>query len=299
MPGRSSSAGYRRSCDHATGLVIERFALLPDQAMLVERALDLVANRLAAEQGDEAPATRGQQFADALVAVAETVLASGDVGHLRSGSFHLVVHADDEVVDSSVPAGTDAPRSHIERGPSITAETVRRICCDTTLSRVIEVDEKTVVVDDASPTIPAWVRRAVRLRDKTCVFPGCASTQVHVHHLTYRSRQGTHELSNLAQLCRYHHTLCHEGGYRARRVDGMLRFYAPNGRELRRGTHPTVGEVGGLQAAHGQRITPDAAATYLEDGYDLHYIVGAVAEPRPEFRPRGDANPPDEEGEEG
>lgn len=58
-------------------------------------------------------------------------------------------------------------------------------------------------------------RRALRLRDTTCNFPGCHQTQhLDAHHVVPWSEGGPTDIEGLALLCRRHHVMVHEGGLR-------------------------------------------------------------------------------------
>jgi hypothetical protein len=51
--------------------------------------------------------------------------------------------------------------------------------------------------------IAAGLRRALRARDRGCVFPGCAQTRhLDAHHVHHWADGGPTALDNLAQLCR-------------------------------------------------------------------------------------------------
>ena len=64
-------------------------------------------------------------------------------------------------------------------------------------------------------SISAAIKRALRLRDRTCRFPGCThSRYVDGHHIEHWANGGATALSNLMLLCSAHHTLLHEGGCR-------------------------------------------------------------------------------------
>lgn len=65
--------------------------------------------------------------------------------------------------------------------------------------------------DAVSPFDYSETRKFVLERDGyRCTYPGCrARAQLHVHHLTYRSRGGGHHPSNLTVVCHYHHLLLH------------------------------------------------------------------------------------------
>ncbi len=67
-------------------------------------------------------------------------------------------------------------------------------------------------------------------RAEVCRFPGCDARYVEGHHIKHWPDGGETELDNLIQLCRRHHRLLHEGGYRAvLDDDGVATFFAANG----------------------------------------------------------------------
>jgi hypothetical protein len=133
--------------------------------------------------------------ADALVVMAETVLAHGP--HARRGNerHQVVIHVDVDLLDD-----------------------------DTGWS---------VNVSSRSPSIPPALRRAVHARDRGCDFPGCGERRfTDVHHLRHRAHGGRNELGNLAELCWFHHRLVHEGGWGLLRGDsGGLVAVEPAGQE--------------------------------------------------------------------
>jgi hypothetical protein len=83
-------------------------------------------------------------------------------------------------------------------------------------------------------TIPAALRRALRLRDQRCRFPGCHNHRfVDVHHLIHWADGGETTLENTCLLCPRHHTLLHEGAFQLERdATGELRFLDPRGQPL-------------------------------------------------------------------
>lgn len=85
-------------------------------------------------------------------------------------------------------------------------------------------------------TVPADLRRAVAIRDRTCRFPGCRrrAASCDVDHSTAWADGGTTGLDNLATLCRKHHRLKHETGWRVvHEGGGTLRWHSPTGRRYR------------------------------------------------------------------
>jgi len=64
-------------------------------------------------------------------------------------------------------------------------------------------------------TAPARLRRALNLRDRHCVFPGCriAAAWCQAHHVLEWEHGGNTDLSNMALVCARHHRFVHEGGW--------------------------------------------------------------------------------------
>ena len=70
------------------------------------------------------------------------------------------------------------------------------------------------------------MRRALRVRDNGCRFPGCTNTRfVDGHHIKHWADGGETSLDNLVMLCRHHHHLVHEGGFDCEKsADGEISF---------------------------------------------------------------------------
>ena len=99
-----------------------------------------------------------------------------------------------------------------EAGP-ISAETVRRLACDATISRIIvDHDGMPLAAGEARRSIPPALRRALELRDKGCTHPGCdvPARWCDAHHIQHWADDGKTEISNLRLLCRTHHGRQHD-----------------------------------------------------------------------------------------
>jgi hypothetical protein len=86
-------------------------------------------------------------------------------------------------------------------------------------------------VDRYRPT--EHLRRALRVRDEHCRFPGCRqpARRCDIDHTVARQHDGPTELGNLAHLCRRHHVLKHHSAWRVRQQpDGVLEWTSPTGR---------------------------------------------------------------------
>jgi hypothetical protein len=120
-------------------------------------------------------------------------------------------------------------------GTRITAETARRLACDANITRLI-TDPPSDIVDygRTQRTPPPRLRRALDIRDRGCVFPGCDRPPGHckAHHILFWIRDhGPTSLWNLVLLCDHHHHLVHECGWSLTRTsDGTLEFRRPDGR---------------------------------------------------------------------
>ena len=123
----------------------------------------------------------------------------------------------------------------VGQGTTITAETARRLACDANIARLL-TDGPSDIVDygRSQRTPPPRLRRALDIRDRGCVFPGCDRPpgRCRAHHIRFWIRDhGSTSLINLVLLCDHHHHLVHEGGWTLTRAsDGALEFRRPDGR---------------------------------------------------------------------
>ena len=79
--------------------------------------------------------------ADALMGVAESYLASGAKHSSSADRYQVMLLVSAETLSDGVTAETSDPLdqsiSHIEDGPRVSAETLRRICCDSSISPIL------------------------------------------------------------------------------------------------------------------------------------------------------------------
>jgi len=111
-------------------------------------------------------------------------------------------------------------------------EELQRLACDARLQPAIEDSNGvTVGVGRTTRQIPAWLRRLVTGRDRSCRFPGCdRSRWLHVHHLLPWSQGGPTNLDNLMLLCGFHHRLVHNANWRIEgNPEGELQFFNGHG----------------------------------------------------------------------
>jgi len=301
-----------------------------------------------ADRGQHHEPPRALSRADALVAVAESWLASVAVreeGHDTAGlPVELVVHVD----RAALAAGTDgtddrrddphapdaarlAPHATLADGTPLPLATARRLACDASLVLVDDTRAGAAVVTAArdadgardaradardgpgarearadareasgAASLPSRrtrrisprLRRALRLRDDGCRFPGCTNRITDTHHVVAWIDGGATSLSNMLSLCRRHHRFVHEHGYRvvvAR--DGAPRFFRRDGQPVPLADEPLRSSpgndspVGGATAA---AAAPDALAALRA----AHAARGLAIDASTAF-PRWDGTPLD------
>jgi hypothetical protein len=182
------------------------------------------ADRPAADQR-----TRAQRQGDALVQVADTVLACGAVPVLRSVKPHVAVRIDLDDLASGEGSAT------MGFGATISAARARWLACDGRISRVVfGPDGVPLDVGREHRLVSGQLRRAVELRDGGCVFTGCdaPSHWADVHHLVHWIDGGDTSLDNSALLCERHHTQVHHGYRVERQPTGRWRTWRPDGTEI-------------------------------------------------------------------
>jgi hypothetical protein len=170
----------------------------------------------------------GARRADALGRIAESFLKHGLAVLSPGDRQQIIVHVDAQTLREG-----GAGRCEFEDGPSMAVETARRIACDAGTVHLHEDEAgEPLNIGRRSRTIPPALRRALKSRDKGCRFPGCPNTRyVDAHHIHHWAQGGETKLSNLVQLCRFHHRQVHEGRVVIKRLDdGALRFVKPDGR---------------------------------------------------------------------
>jgi hypothetical protein len=165
--------------------------------------------------------------ADALAVVADSFLAHGAIEARGTDTHQIVVHVAEETLRDKT-----AGCCEFEHGPSMAAETARRLSCDASVVHLLEnADGEPLNVGRKTRTISAPLRRLLTARDKGCRFPGCANARyVDAHHIKHWANGGETKPSNLLSLCRFHHRAVHEGGVTIERLDdGALRFVNAKG----------------------------------------------------------------------
>jgi hypothetical protein len=213
------------------GSIVLNCRLPAEAGALLVKALELAVDAVPTVDvpagTSSAPVPFSARRADALGLVAESFLAHGVIESAGGDRQQIVVHVAAETLRDR-----SAGCCEFEHGPSIAAETARRLACDASVVALIENDDgEPLNVGRKTRTISAPLRRALNARDRGCRFPGCANTRyIDAHHVEHWANGGETKLSNLVSFCRFHHHAVHEGGIRIEILDdGALRFLKPNG----------------------------------------------------------------------
>jgi hypothetical protein len=125
--------------------------------------------------------------------------------------------------------------------------------CDSVVYRaVLNAASEVLDIGRQSPRWPSGIRRAITLRDRGCVYPGCdrPPSWADIHHCTPFSEQGTTSVDNGALLCRRHHGFVHARGWRVTIDHGKPIVRRPDGEPhtVRRWQAGHVGGGGAGQA---------------------------------------------------
>jgi len=204
------------------GMVVVNGRLDPEVGALLMRAIEAAGDALyrRGAEGAVPEATPRQRRADALGLLAERAMAAGfapgaeggaAISGARAERYQVMIHVDAGTLEDDGEPG----RSELEDGTRVSAETSRRLACDASVVEVRHDGEGRILdVGRRRRSIPPAIRRALEVRDRGCLFPGCGSRFCDAHHIVHWADGGETSLDNLVLLCHHHHRLLHEEGLR-------------------------------------------------------------------------------------
>jgi hypothetical protein len=195
--------------------------------------------------GPVAPRSLSQRRADALVDIAGVFLVAKGVGSRPPVGLNVTM--DYGTLTGEPPADLRQLRCELERVGPIPLETALRLACDCAVGRVVmRGDSEVLDLGSQTRLVSRALRRALVLRDRGCVFPGCdrPAQWCDAHHIIWWEHEGPTNEENCCLLCRRHHVLCHEGGWGIRRAeDGTYEIQEPPAtytRNRQRGRAPPI-----------------------------------------------------------
>ncbi|WP_156253996.1 HNH endonuclease signature motif containing protein [Pseudactinotalea terrae] len=169
---------------------------------------------------------------------------------------------------------------------AITAETIRSWCADPdTRLTVRPVLDLNGYQQADSYEIPGRIKEQIRLRDGTCIFPGCRAKALycqddHVEPYDHANPDagGRTETTNLRLLCQHHHNLKTHHGFRYLILtNGAVLWRTPHGLRIRRNRDGTIDYL----TRHRTRYRPDDGADGADsdggDEADAHLPQGTAA----------------------
>ncbi len=183
---------------------------------------------------------RTDLFADLLLTGEPVEVAAGVPGNLPGIQAHVQVIVPATALGEDVAAEAGWP-AHSTLEPAvlggygpISPDTARDLAAETPIWELIRTNEATGEVLSVERYRPSEaMRRLLRVRDQRCRFIGCRRSAIEcdLDHTIDAAKGGPTATTNLASLCRGHHTLKHHTGWRvSQRRDGTLDWVSPTGR---------------------------------------------------------------------
>jgi hypothetical protein len=112
----------------------------------------------------------------------------------------------------------------------LSKDSVRRIACDCEVTRVLLNQESLVIdVGRSRRVVDGALRKALAVRDKYCRWPNCErlASWCDGHHLVHWVDGDETSLDNCVLLCKRHHRMVHEGGWKLVKAEGKIVAIAP------------------------------------------------------------------------
>ncbi|WP_040165193.1 HNH endonuclease signature motif containing protein [Microbacterium gorillae] len=235
--GRALRLGVKRN-----GLVPITGQLIPDVAGALCVLLDLINNPHGqpagvkfqpSEDTDENPDVRTmvQRNHDALGTILAAVPNAPDMPTNGGGAPVLVIHATEDTVRAgegwaTIPGadatGTDVPV------PFAAAKHVG--CCGTVQHLTTAATGRIVKLTIDKRFFSPDQRRAITVRDRSCVIPGCHTPArwCEIHHVKEWSNGGQTDVDNGVLICWHHHRFIDRMGWDIRMADGVPEVRPPD-----------------------------------------------------------------------
>ena len=229
------SQRYLRIGPEIDGLRRLSGVLDPESAAVVVSAFDAVTS----------PRRGGPRFVESEIAAAELAADERSDGQLRVDVLVDLIRVASAVGDKPVLgaarpavrvviAARDLERDGFAQlegvAAPISAATARRIACDAgMLPVVLGTDGEVLDLGRTARVFSPAQRIALAVRDGGCRWPGCdrPPSWCEAHHLDEWSHGGATDLNNGVLLCRHHHLLIHNNGWKVLRSENGLTVRPP------------------------------------------------------------------------
>ena len=168
--------------------------------------------------------TRPQKQHDALATALGIAARHDDMPSLGGAAPTLVVQIDAKDYATGTGwahvAGVDAP---------VSSSVAAHLACQAMIQRVLLDEGRIIGITTTDRIFNAYQRRAIILRDKECLIPGChvPATWCEIHHVIEHSHGGPTSTSNGVPLCYWHHRTIDHSGWHIRMVDGKPQIQGP------------------------------------------------------------------------
>lgn len=219
--------------DEATGMVMGRFALDPENGAVLMGALRNTVESLFHDRQPETCPTDALERQEHLQALALMTLIRGEGA--AAGRPEIVVVIDYEtLVNGLRPESTVRVSDDVD----LPVETVRRMGCDGEIIPVVlGSDGEVLDVGRAARLATRAQRRALRAMFDTCWIPGCdvPFDNCTIHHLWWWEHMGPTDLVNMRPACSRHHHDLHEGGWKVVADGWWVVITRPDGTQMHTG----------------------------------------------------------------
>lgn len=178
-------------------------------AAAIRTAIEPLAKPSGADDGR----CKERRQADALVELAGHAMDTGSLPQHAGQRPHLQVTTTLETLQGLI----GAPAGEMALSLPISAKTVQRIACDSSITRVLlGADSAVIDAGREKRVVSGHARRLLDARDRHCRWPGCErpASWSSAHHVVHWAHGGKTDMSNMILLCQHHHWMVHEGGWR-------------------------------------------------------------------------------------
>lgn len=182
----------------------------PESGHIINTAITSITDPTLIDSGDHR--SHPQRRADAVTDICRFWLDNNQTITTSGGERpHITVTLDYQTLVNGVSNNGLLPEID---GTPVEPETIRRLVCDAGIVRIItDSNSQPLDVGRRVRTAPPAIRRALAHRDGGCIWTGCTvpASWCDAHHIIHWADGGDTSLDNMANLCRKHHTMTHEG----------------------------------------------------------------------------------------